>query len=443
MRKRLISICTIAFSLCVICGCAQTAVDKLASKTENAETGHTEIESEVADTADEETEGKETAIPVKEYSQSEEEAEAEKEAEEETLAYYFKCAWADSGWDTSNEDRIGMGIIQITIPDDKGREERINQMLVEESMKKLPGKQEQEWWDMVKLHIDYRSDRYLCWHYIPRSSFSEDYEWENLYFTLDLEKEKLLEYPGEVPIGERWTFLNYWGELDMEMEENWEKTVEEQDAEQNEKGYSLHGTWSECDGIVFPVVEVSGLENETIQKRINEHLQEGLKAFIENVGWEDDIYQRQYLFDQTKIYVSYKSDGLLCIVYSISIENPWKEDDGIFDLAVVVNIQTGERVMLDDLMDMEGLIDWMMLQYSSRMKEDRYKGLIRTEGENLKDMKDMGYTGSGAMRHYQNEWITFYLYSGKLILLDQGSAFDYEIPLPEIYEYLKVDPWYD
>lgn len=120
MRKRLISICTIAFSLCVICGCAQTAVDKLASKTENAETGHTEIESE------------ETAIPVKEYSQSEE--EAEKEAEE-TLAYYFKCAWADSGWDTSNEDRIGMGIIQITIPDDKKREERINQMLVEESMK--------------------------------------------------------------------------------------------------------------------------------------------------------------------------------------------------------------------------------------------------------------------------------------------------------------------
>ena len=438
MRKRLISICTIAFSLCVICGCAQTAVDKLASKTENAETGHTEIESEVADTADEETESKETAIPVKEYSQSEEEAEAEKE----TLAYYFKCAWADSGWDTSNEDRIGMGIIQITIPDDKKREERVNQMLVEESMKRLPGKQEQEWWDMVKLHIDYRSDRYLCWHYIPRSSFSEDYEWENLYFTLDLEKERLLEYPGEVPIGESWTFRNYWGELDMEMEENWEKTVEEQDAEQNEKGYSLHETWSECDGTVFPVVQVSGMENETIQERINVHLQEGLKSFVENVGWEDDTDRRQYLFDQTKIYVSYKSDRLLCIVYSISMEDPWKEDDGIFDLAVVVNIQTGERVMLDDLMDMDGLIDWMMLQYP-RMEEDYYKGLIRTEGENLKDMKDMGYTGSDAMRYYQNKWITFYLYSGRLILLDQGSAFDYEIPLPEIYEYLKVDPWYD
>ena len=441
MRKRFISICTIAFLLCVICGCAQTAVDKLASKTENAETGHTEIESEVADTADEETEGKETAIPVKEYSQSEEEAEAEKEAEEETLAYYFKCAWADSGWDTSNEDRRGMGIIQITIPDDKKREERINQMLVEESMKRLPGKQEEEWWDMVKLHIDYRSDRYLCWHYIPRSSFSEACEWENLYFTLDLEKEKLLEYPGEVPIGEVWTG-QYLGELYKEMKESWEKTVEEQDAEQNEKGYSLHETRSECDGIVFSVVEVSGLENETIQKRINEHLQEGLKAFIENVGWEDDTDRRQYLFDQTKIYVSYKSDRLLCVVYSISMDDSWMEDDGIFDLAVVVNIQTGERVMLDDLMDMDGLIDWMMLQYP-RMEEDYYKGLIRTEGENLTDMKDMGYTGSDAMRYYQNKWITFYLYSGRLILLDQGSAFDYEIPLPEIYEYLKVDPWYD
>lgn len=179
------------------------------------ETDNTETTSE----EEPDTANAEATVVEEEHEKDE---ESGKEADE-TLAYYFKCAWADSGWDTSNEDRIGMGIIQITIPDDKKREERINQMLVEESMKRLPGKQEQEWWDMVKLHIDYRSDRYLCWHYIPRSSFSEDYEWENLYFTLDLEKERLLEYPGEVPIGESWTFRNYWGELDMEMEENWEK----------------------------------------------------------------------------------------------------------------------------------------------------------------------------------------------------------------------------
>ena len=34
---------------------------------------------------------------------------------------------------------------------------------------------------MVRMHIDYRSDSYLCWHYIPRASFSEDYQWENPY----------------------------------------------------------------------------------------------------------------------------------------------------------------------------------------------------------------------------------------------------------------------
>lgn len=437
MRKRLISICIIGILVFRICGCAQTVEETSVAEAEIVAREYTEIESEEeSDAANAET------TVVKEEHEKEE--ESGKEAEE-TLAYYFECAWADSGWNKSNEDRRGMGIIQITIPDDKKREKRINRMLVEESMKKLPGKQEQEWWDMVKLHIDYRSDRYLCWHYIPRSSFSEDCEWENLYFTLDLEKEKLLEYPGEVPLGEIWTG-QYLGELYKEMEENWEKTVEEQDAEQNEKGYSLHETRSECDGIVFPVVEVSGLEDETIQERINEHLQEGLKAFIKNVGWEDDTDQRQYLFDQTKTYISYKSDRLLCVVYSISIEGPWMDDDGIFDLAVVVNIQTGERVMLDNLIDMDGLIDWMILEYPRMYGigiEYRYKGLIRTERENLKEMEDMGYAGSGAMQYYQNEWFTFYLYRGRLILLDRGSAFDYEIPLPEIYEYLKVDPWYD
>ncbi|MDE6388746.1 MAG: hypothetical protein K2L82_13190 [Lachnospiraceae bacterium] len=378
------------------------------------------------------------------FTESEEASQVVQNQEEaEEPSYFFTCEWVDYSPEhlTSegfyDENRYGMGILQIEIPDDKERENRINQMLVEEGMERLPSGREKEWWKMVKMHVDYRSNRYLCWHYIPRASFSEDYEWENLYFTLDLKKEKLLEYPGEV--------LNSgeWGNLYKEMEESWEKTVEEQDALQSERGYTLHEIQSECDGTVFPTVEVTGLADKMIQNRINEHLQEGLRACIENKGWEDDTDRRQYLFDETRIFVSYKSARWLSIVYSIPTDSHGKWDDEICDLPVIIDIQAGERVMLDDLMEVEGLKNWMVFEYGWTVKSDnieQFNGLVRTERENLEDMY---YTGKLAMQHYQNDWLTFYLYRGKLILLDSESLADIEIPLPEIYEYLKVDPWYD
>lgn len=370
-------------------------------------------------------------------------AAQDQEEAEEGCSYYFACEWVDYSPEhlTSeglyDENRYGMGIMQIEIPDDKERENRINRMLVEEGMKRLPSGKEKEWWETMKMHLDYRSDRYLCWHYIPRSLLSGDYEWENLYFTLDLEKEKLLEYPGEV--------LDYtgWGDLYEEMEESWEKTVEEQDACQSERGYALHEIQSECDGTTFSTVEVTGLADEEIQKRINGHLQEGLRACIENEGWEDGTDRRQLLFDETRIFVSYKSARWLSIVYSIPTDSYWRWDDEICDLPVVVDIQTGERVMLDDLMEVEGLKNWMAFEYGWAVKADKieqFNGLVRTERENL---DDMDYNGELAMQHYQNSWITFYLYRGRLILLDPESLADIEIPLPELYEYLKVDPWYD
>ena len=57
MRKRLISICTIAFLLCVICGCAQTAEESPAAETENVKTKNT-------DAADEETAVTEDTLAV-------------------------------------------------------------------------------------------------------------------------------------------------------------------------------------------------------------------------------------------------------------------------------------------------------------------------------------------------------------------------------------------
>lgn len=84
--------------------------------------------------------------------------------EAEEPSYFFTCEWVDYSPEhlTSegfyDENRYGMGILQIEIPDDNERENRINQMLVEEGMERLPSGREKEWWKMVKMHVDYRSN---------------------------------------------------------------------------------------------------------------------------------------------------------------------------------------------------------------------------------------------------------------------------------------------
>ena len=359
----------------------------------------------------------------------------------EEIPYYFACQQTDYSMEYINsglsDDRNGMKIMQIEIPEDREREKRINRMLVREALDRLPGGGEEDWWRMTKMDLDYRSNRYLCWHYIPHTSLPDDWEWEDMYFTLDLKEEKLVDYPGKVLDG------GVGGVLYKEMESGWEKTVEEQDALQREKGYALHEVRSDCDGTFFPAVAGTGLEDDIVQERINGHLQEGMKACIENKGWEDYRERRQSLFDKTKIFISYKSDRWLSVVYSIQMDRPWKGDDEICDIPVVIDMWTGERVMADDLVDFDGLQNWIACTHGWMVREkeiERLNGLIRTERENL---EDMFYTGNFAMQCYQNEWCGFYLYRGKLVLLAEGSFFDIEISLPELYGYLKVDPWYD
>ncbi len=368
---------------------------------------------------------------------------------EEKLSYYVTCRWVDCAPEQIPpiEERVGgkynyvTPLVQLEIPSDKVREKLLNQMLIEEGQKRLPGGTREQWFENVMIHIDYRSDRYLCWRYIPMPSLPGDCEREDLYFTLDLKERTLVDHPKR---GQYWTYWDGEGELYNIMKDSWEKTVEEQDMAQSEKGYTLHEIQAECDGTVFPAVEVAGLADKVIEKRINEHLQEGLKACIENEGWNGDIDGRQELFDRTKIYISYKSDRWLSVVYSIQMAEQWSgEEDEICDLPIVVDIKTGERVMLDDLMDAEGLINRMSINKSWRVDSEHIgelNGLVRTEKENLQDMADKG---RAAMESYHSEWRAFYLYRGGLVILMELSSYDYEVPLPEIHEYLKVDPWYD
>lgn len=50
---------------------------------------------------------------------------------------------------------------------------------------------------------------------------------------------------------------------------------------------------------------------------------------------------------------------------------------------------------------------------------------------------------SSPLSAYRCTWWSFYISQGKTEILNGWSSFDIEIPLPEVYEYLKIDPWYD
>ena len=267
------------------------------------------------------------------------------------------------------------------------------------------------------------------------SPLPQECKWEDLYFGLDVEEGKLLEHPHEV-------YLYSWQDEEkpyLKMEEGWEKTVAEQMADHKATEYKLHETQGECDGTVFPAVKVTGMTDEAVQKKLNEHLQEGLREFIQNERWIDKGY-RQELLQKTKIYISYKSERLLSVVYSIPISDQNELDDGILDIPIVLDMQTGERLKLDDLIEVEKLKFWLVCHgiVSDNFTWQMY-GIISQERELF-----YGYSVNWYMEFSEYTALDkFYLDRGRLILLEYRSTGDDKIPLSEIYECLKVDPWYD
>ena len=336
-------------------------------------------------------------------------------------------------------------VLLVEIPDDKQKEERINRMLSEHYVEVLPDAGEENWWRMQEIQITYRSERYLCFQYVSHTDLPEGCNYNDLYMTLDLEREELIPYPALE--GQKGKYSPHdFGTLYQELEAYQEKTIAEQNLLRGEQSYEVQGITAECEGTFFPSVEIDGLEDKEKQERINGILQEPLRTLIMNEGWEDEG-EKQALFDKTKIYIAYKSEEWLSVVYSIKVWNlNEKNYDGVADFGVTINLQSGERVMLDDLLEIDGLMTWMYA--CGRYKENDpcfpALGFLLTEEEVLTNGAQEGicYEGKEFAERYALQWDTFYLYEGKLVITGKMGLFDFEIPLPEIYGYLKVDPWY-
>ena len=184
------------------------------------------------------------------------------------------------------------------------------------------------------------------------------------------------------------------------------------------------------------------MSDEEKQNKINGILQEPIRTCIMNEGWKTDS-EKQELFENVKIYIAYQSEEWLSVVYSVKAGFPYRSSDGIANFGVTVDLQSGERVMLGDLFEIDDLLNWIYIsgRYQENSASQRELGFLLTEEEVLSYIQGEALTGGQFfVRRYADQFNTFYLYEGQLVILQVMGSFD--IPLPEICEYLRVDPWY-
>ena len=388
-----------------------------------------------------------TGIPVSDHGIEEEQgAEPADEPPKESAAGATVVCRCEKVGDMDSE----IPLLFLSIPGDRQKEERINRMMADRYQQLLPSIAEGSLDEALTPHITYHSERYLCFRYAPVAYLPEGCDCGQLHFTLDMEKERWIEYPAVYYDGEA-GFRAKYGDLYKEKKEYSEKTVKEQNDLRGETGYRVCEAREEFDGITIPCAAVEGMEDGEKQERINQILQEPFQTLASRAEWEDED-AREWNFQDVKIYVAYKSEKWLSVVYSVLVDNnPDELSDGIAEIGVTVDMESGERVMLDDLFELDRLLDWTCTQFTGSGEKvwgaRMVLGSVLTEKEVLDwywEKYGEKRDGFWALHNYDRGGRTsFYLYEGKLVLMLPHSFSDSEIPLPEVYEYLKVDPWYD
>ena len=327
----------------------------------------------------------------------------------------------------------------VTIRGDIEKENRLNELILERCNSVLP--KEKAWMDKTELNISFRSEKYLCFEYISHAVIPEDYDYKQLYFTLDLEEERWEEYPAiETKYVDEYNGIFIDGGMEKEQKEFNEKTVEEQNSLRGDAGYDVYEQTITCEGISTSCVQVRGLKDSDREKQINQLLQEPLITLIQSGKAENYNNFGIGVFEDIKIFLAYKTEKWLSVVYSIKADEPsTKTGKGLAEIGITINMQTGERVMLDDLFSLQDLEGWLVGHGFNEvyLYDNNIHGTVLTEKEII---SQLDVKGQRALLYY-NTALKFYLYRGELIFMD--ALFVNEIPLPEIYEYLKVDPWYE
>lgn len=424
--KKILGFLIIIWSVWLLeaCECNQAEDTMLMEETENVECVNEKVENETQMEIGAENEyEKDTSYEIHKIYVSKDSSDMQ----ELTADSYFP------------DDVTTIPVLQFTFPDDSEKEDRINKMMIERSCKTLP--MEQDWLDTTEIQITYRSERYLCFEYISKARISSEFDFTKLNFTLDLQQEQWVEYP----MKEEDYFFFEDTDLYKEMENYVKMPVEEQSLLRGETAYELYEQEMEEENITFSVIQVKGMLDEIKQEQINRLLKEPMITLMEDDQWtEDKEGKRKEILDGTLSYIAYKTENWLSILYIIPHgTGRYYFQKADIEMGVTINMQTGERYMLDDLFKLFYLNEWMSVNGFDCI--DYPGGCVLDErGLAEKRKEDEFYEGDDIITRLtfpDQSWLSFYLYNGRIVFV-RCDGNDYTIELPDIYEYLKVDPWY-
>ena len=371
--------------------------------------------------------------------------ETESEAgETESMLYQEFSYYLDPGYlyGDEAEGTVDIPVLFVRMPDNSTKERMINGLIVERCRGVLPT--EDEWLYNTEIQVTYRSERYLCFEYVSNTPLPEDFDDTQLIFTLDIAQERWIEYP----VLELQDGLGYYmnGGLEEEKKEYLEMSIEEQSQLRGETGYGLYEKEIEYGGFTFPCIQVEGMADAEVQERVNLILTEPWAAFGEVAEWnENALSGLKEDFENSKIFIACKTEQWLSVVYSIEVDYPSKQfGDGFVELGVTVNMISGERYLLDDLFEVDYLSKWLCTNvwtgYDKQKTQECLQGSVLTERELIERVSEEKNV-IRVVSNYRFNWHSYYISPGKLVLF--GSWWnDAEIPLPDIYQYLKVDPWF-
>lgn len=336
-------------------------------------------------------------------------------------------------------------ILEVYIPGNQERENRINKAIAEQCVKLLP--MNKDWLDNVEMQVIYRSERYLCYEYVSRKALPEKYGNMSLplYVTVDLKKEIAIEYLADLAEVKGFSWYDRVENVEQIKKEYITKSVEEQNSLRGDTDYEVYqSVWGDNNGLSFSCVQVKGMKDEKKQYKVNQALREPLAAVTE-AGSAQKEFLREKL-QGINIYIAYKSEQWLSVEYSFRIQEPYVYEpygDGVVDFGVTVDMQTGERVMMDDLFAMQKFTEWWCLNLGNMDEvklQRRMERAIVPEKVVIKNW-DIGEGKISSALNGMLSMQTFYLYKGRIVLSDAWG--DVGIPLQDVSQYLKVDPWYD
>lgn len=118
-----------------------------------------------------------------------------------------------------------------------------------------------------------------------------------------------------------------------------------------EKEYSAYN--SEKKSFIVKYAQISGLGNESLENKVNQTLKESITQWInENCEW----------MEKSEIVVKCKNSKYLSLCYVIEWNNPQK--NGYMRIGITMDMKTGHRVYLNDLIKDTDSLKQKLLDYT-------------------------------------------------------------------------------